>query len=149
MMGRFLGGAPTVVSARAGIRGALTDVDEWLNAELAFPDGATGSARCHMAHHQVEMTWRVAGTKGEALIHNFVQPHLDDRLSVSAAAGSRVETLGKRSSCTYQLEAFAAAVRGGSPVPLDADDAVTNMRLIDDCYTAAGLSPRPTERVSR
>ena len=143
MMGRFAGGPPELVSARAGVRGELTDVDEWLDAELAFPGGATGSARCHMAYKEVEMTFRVVGTEGEAVVHNFVQPHLDDRLSVSTRSGPRVEACGKRSSYTYQLEAFASAVRSGTPLPIDADDAISNMRLIDACYRAAGMSPRP------
>ena len=143
MMGRLVGGPPELVSAQAGTRRGLTDVDEWLTAGLAFPSGATGIARCHMAYREVEMTFRILGTKGEAVAHNFVQPHLDDRLSISTGSGSRVETLGKRSSYTYQLEAFAAAVRTGAPLPIDAHDAVSNMRLIDACYQAAGLPRRP------
>jgi len=96
-----------------------------------------------MAYGEVHMTFRILGTKGEAVAHNFVQPHLDDRLSVSTDSGSRVETLGKRSSYTYQLEAFASAVRNDGPLPIDSDDAVSNMQLIDACYKAAGMSPRP------
>jgi predicted dehydrogenase len=143
MLGRLVGGAPRLVSARAGVRPGLMDVDEWLDAELRFPDGATGSARCSMAYHDVEMTWRIQGTDGDAVAHNFVLPHLDDRVTVNTRRGSRVETLGKRSSYAYQLEAFASAVRNKDPLPIDADDAVLNMRLIDDCYEAAGMSPRP------
>ncbi|MEU4233592.1 Gfo/Idh/MocA family oxidoreductase [Nonomuraea sp. NPDC026600] len=143
MIGRLAGGPPELVSAQAGLRRDLTDVDEWLDAELAFPSGATGSARCHMAYGEVEMTFRVVGTEGEAVAHNFVLPHVDDRLSVTTRSGSRVETLGRRSSYTYQLEAFASAVRGGTPLPIDSHDAVSNMRLIDACYQAAGMPPRP------
>ena len=143
MVGRLVGGPPELVSARAGIRGDLTDVDEWLDAELVFPGGATGSARCHMAYKEVEMTFRIVGTEGEAVAHNFVQPHVDDRLSVSTGSHSRVETLGRRSSYTYQLEAFASAVRTGTALPIDSHDAVSNMRLIDACYRAAGMPHRP------
>jgi predicted dehydrogenase len=143
LLGRLLGGPPRVTAARAGTRAGLPEVDEWLDADLAFPDGTTGSARCHMAHDRVEMSLRVVGAEGEALAHNFVQPHLDDRLTVTTSAGTRTESLGRRSSYTYQLEAFAAAVRTRAPLPIDADDAVANMRLIDTAYRAAGLSPRP------
>jgi predicted dehydrogenase len=142
MVGRFAGGSPQVVSARAGTRTGRPDVDEWLDADLAFPGGATGSARCHMAYRQVDMTFRIVGSEGEAIVHNFVQPHVDDRLTVTTGDGSRTESLGSRSSYTYQLEAFAAAVREGVPLPIDSDDAVANMRLIDATYEAAGLSPR-------
>ena len=147
MLGSLLGGSTTVVSASAGTRAGHPDVDEWLSADLALPGGVTGSARCHMAHDQVEMTFRVVGSDGEVVAHNFVQPHLDDRLTVTTGAGSRTEALGRRSSYTYQLEAFAAAVRTGSALPIDAADAVSNMQLIDAAYQAAGLPPRPTSRL--
>lgn len=146
MVGRLVGGPPEVVSARAGTRAGLADVDEWLDAALAFPGGVTGSARCHMAHPDVEMTFRIVGSAGEAVAHKFVQPHLDDRVTVTTGAGSRTECLGRRSSYTYQLEAFAAAVRSGAALPIDAADAVSNMELIDATYRAAGLSPRPVSR---
>jgi predicted dehydrogenase len=144
MVGRFAGGAPELVSARAGTRSGLPGVDEWLDAELTFPSRATGSARCHMGYGQVEMTFRIVGAKGEAVAHDFVQPHLDDRLTVTTDSGSRIESLGKRSSYTYQLEAFAAAVHKCLPLPIDSADAVSNMALIDAAYTAAGLPTRPS-----
>lgn len=74
---------------------------------------------------------------------NFVQPHLDDGVVVRVAGGERTEELGRRSSYTYQLEAFAAHLRHGAPPALDADDAPTTMRLIDECYQAAGFPVRP------
>jgi predicted dehydrogenase len=121
-------------------------VDEWLEARLRFPSGATGVARCHMASDRRSMTYRVVGSRGEALVANFVEPHRDDRLIVRAPAGERVERHGTRSSYTYQLEAFTRAVREGSSLPIDVDDAVANMRLVDACYVAAGLHPRPRMR---
>lgn len=147
MLGRLAGGPPKVLSARAGTRAGSPQVDEWLDADLAFPDGVSGSARCHMAHGAVEMTLRVVGTDGGAVVHDFVRPHLDDSLTVTTAGGSRTESLGRRSSYTYQPEAFAAVVRQGAPLPIDAEDAVSNMRLIDASYEAAGLSPRPASVV--
>ncbi|MGW3141576.1 Gfo/Idh/MocA family protein [Streptomyces sp. NPDC001139] len=143
MLAPWAGGAPSLVSARGGERAGVPGVDEWLDAELAFPGGATGSARCHMAYDGLEMSCRIIGTKGEASAPNFILPHLDDRVVVRTADGERTEHLGTRSSYAYQLEAFAARVREGTPVPLDADDAVATMTLVDACYRAAGLPPRP------
>jgi hypothetical protein len=40
------------------------------------------------------------------------------------------------------LQAFADHLQHGTPLPLDVDDAVTNMHYIDTAYTAAGMSPR-------
>lgn len=137
------GGEPEVVAARAGERPGAPGVDEWLEAQLRFPSGATGVARCHMASDRRQMTYRVIGSRGEALATNFVEPHLDDRLIISTPAGRHVERHGTRSSYTYQLEAFVRAVREGAALPVDVDDAVANMRLIDACYVGAGLQPRP------
>jgi predicted dehydrogenase len=137
------GGPPRVVAARGGERAGRPGVDEWLTADLEFPSGATGSAHCHMAGDQRRMTYRIVGDRGEATAANFVEPHIDDRLTVTTRDGTHVEELGKRSSYTYQLEALRTHLREGAPLLLDADDAVETMQLIDDCYRAAGFSPRP------
>ncbi|MFF0036196.1 Gfo/Idh/MocA family protein [Streptomyces mirabilis] len=143
MLAPWAGGAPRLVAARGGEKARAAGVDEWLDVDLEFPGGATGSARCHMAHHTWQMSCRVVGSRGEATAVNFVQPHLDDRVVVRTAAGERTEELGRRSSYTYQLEAFAAHLRRGTPLTLDADDALATMRLIDDSYRAAGFPVRP------
>jgi predicted dehydrogenase len=142
-LARWAGGAPELVSARGAERAGAPGLDEWLDAELAFPNGATGSARCHMAHDELQMSLRIEGSLGEATAANFVLPHLDDRVLVRTRAGERTESLGTRSSYTYQLEAFAARLRHGVPLPLTPDDALDTMRLIDACYRAAGLPTRP------
>lgn len=146
-LARFAGGPPVVTRATAGERAGRPGVDEWLTAELRFPSGATGTAACHMAADAFLMRHRVVGTRGEATIPDFIHPHEDDRLLVDSEKGSRTEHLGTRSSYTYQLDAFTAAVRDGAPVATDADDAVATMELIDDSYRAAGLPLRPTPRL--
>jgi predicted dehydrogenase len=143
MLAPWAGGAPRLVSARGGERTGAPGVDEWLDAGLEFPGGATASARCHMACEDLAMSCRIVGSRGEALAPNFVLPHLDDRLVVRTPDGERTERLGTRSSYTYQLEALAAHIRRGSPLPLDADDALATMSLIDESYRAAGFEPRP------
>ncbi|MCX5562051.1 Gfo/Idh/MocA family protein [Streptomyces sp. NBC_00038] len=149
MLAPWAGGAPRLVSARGGERAGAPGVDEWLDADLAFPGGATGSARCHMAYDELEMSCRIVGSRGEATAPNFVLPHRDDRVVVRTPDGERTERLGARSSYTYQLEAFAARVREGAPLPLDADDALATMTLIDECYRAAGFEPRPRVSATR
>lgn len=143
MLAPWAGGAPRLVSAHGEQRSGAPGVDEWLDADLEFPSGATASARCHMAYDDLEMSCRVIGSRGEALAPNFVLPHLDDRLVVRTPDGERTERLGTRSSYTYQLEALAAHIRRDSPLPLDGDDALATMQLIDESYRAAGFGPRP------
>jgi predicted dehydrogenase len=156
VLGRWAGGEPELVDARARERVGAPGVDEWLEADLRFPSGATGTVRCSMAHPRFEMTLRVVGSRGEAAIMDFVQPHKDDRVVVRTGDDIRTEHLGTRSSYIYQLEEFIRALRnptvgGGTPMPTGADDAVTTAWLIDRCYRAAGLplrnrkTPAPTE----
>jgi predicted dehydrogenase len=142
----WAGGEPRLVAARGGERAGLPGVDEWVDADLEYPSGVTASARCHMAAEDLEMTYRLVGSKSQATVANFVLPHTDDRLFVKTAAGERVEQLGTRSSYTYQLEAFTELVRNGVPMPTDSDDAVRTMELIDECYRAIGFEPRPRHR---
>jgi predicted dehydrogenase len=144
MLAPWGGGTPTLASARAGERKRLPGVDEWLNADLVFPNGATGAVRTSMAAEDLDFSLRITGTRGEAFAPNFVLPQLDDRVMVKTKEDTWVEHLGRKSSYAYQLEAFTAHLREGKPLPLDAEDAVATMELIDACYRAAGLQPRPT-----
>jgi predicted dehydrogenase len=143
-LGRWAGGEPTVQGARAKERAGAPGVDEWLQADLLFPSGATGSVHCSMIHPAFEMTLQVEGTRGGAVVHDFVEPHKDDRVTVRTGSDSRTEHYGTRSSYIYQLEALTMALRGGTPMPTDSDDAVATARLIDRCFCAAGLPLRPT-----
>ena len=143
MLARWGGGAPRLIAARGGERRGRPGVDEWMTADLEFPGGATGTAHCNMAAADRRMTYRVVGSHGEATAARYVEPHIDDRVMIRTAAGERVEQLGKRSSYTYQLEAVSASLRHGARFPIDTEDAVETMQLIDDCYRAAGFHPRP------
>lgn len=73
----------------------------------------------------------------------FPVPHEDDTLIWRRHGHEDViEHLGCRTSYTYQLEAFAAAVREGGPVVTDVDFSVANMTMVDDAYLLAGMEPR-------
>lgn len=143
-LGASLGGEPTVASAHAAVRPGRHGVDEWLVATVEFPDGTPGQLRSTFIGDAMDFTLRIVGTRGEALAHNFVLPHDNDRITVTVDGRTRVERLGRRLSYAYQLEAFANLIRHDIPVPTGADDAVAQAECIDACYLAAGLEPRPT-----
>ena len=139
-LARFAGGAPAIVGARATERS--TGVDESFDVDLTFPNEASGSVVSSMTADGHEMTLRLTGDKGEVFAHDYMLQYGDDRIEITTDTGTTVEHLGTRSTYTYQLQAFADHLQHGTPLPLDVDDAVTNMHYIDTAYTAAGMSPR-------
>lgn len=139
-LGRFAGGEPTIVAARAVERDP--GVDESCEIELVFPSGATGSSINAMTAERFEMTLRIVGDRGEAFAHDYALQSGDDRITITTDAGTTVEHLGTRSTYTYQLDVFAQHLADGTAFPIDVDDAVTTMELIDSTYRAAGLPLR-------
>jgi predicted dehydrogenase len=141
MLRTLAGAEPEVVSAQA--RELRPGVDRWMRAEMRFADGRTGRITCALLSARVLRTRaRVVGEAGALEVTNPLAPHLFHRLRVRGTRGVRRERVDGRSTYRHQLEAFAAAVRDGTPLPTDPDDAVANMRVIDAVYDAAGLPRR-------
>lgn len=140
LAGPGLDGPPSIVGAQAEQR--TPEVDARCDVELRFPGGATGFAAHSMVGEDYSFTIRIVGAHGELLVHDFIKPHEDDRLSVLTPLGTTVERLGTRSSYSHQLEAFAAHVEHGAAVPFGTEDAVANMAMVDAAYRTAGMSPR-------
>lgn len=142
LLGRYAGGAPRIVAARAEERAGAPGVDERLFVDVEYPSGATGSGGSDMAYDVHDFHLTVTGTDGRIHVPDFPRPHLEDTLIVRSGGTEQVEHLGTRSSYAYQLDAFAAAVRDAAPVITDADFSVATMALIDAAYTTAGMQPR-------
>lgn len=140
-LGRLvLGGEPAITGATA--QQHSPGVDAWCDVDLEFPGGATALARHSMVAEAYSFTIRIIGSDGDLLVHDFIRPNDDDRITVRSAAGERVERLGTRASYSYQLEAFADHVQHGAELPFGPADAVANMGFVDAAYRAAGLEPR-------
>lgn len=141
---RTLAGAePTVRSAHAKLKSP--QVDRYMRAELDFADGRTGTVTASMLSARLlGMGAKVTGSAGMLQVFNPILPQAYHRLTITAAAGKRRETVARRpSSYLAQLIAFRDAVLHNTPFPTHVDDAIANMRVIDACYRAAGLAPRP------
>jgi predicted dehydrogenase len=141
-MVRFLAGAePAVESAQTKL--SSPDVDRWMQAELSFADGRSGSVECSLFSAKLlSIRARVLGSRGRLDVLNPVAPHLFHRLRVRDERGSRSETVRGEATYTHQLRAFVAHVRGGPRMSTDARDAVANMRVIDAVYDRAGMRRR-------
>jgi predicted dehydrogenase len=140
MLGQITGGAPEITGATAVQR--TRGVDEVCDVELAFPGGATGYASHSMVSDEYRFTIHAIGTVGDALVHDFIKPNDDDRITIRTAGGIRVEKRGTRASYTHQLEALGAHILHGAPLPIGLEDAVENMAYVDAAYRAAGMEPR-------
>jgi predicted dehydrogenase len=141
---RMLGpGEPTVVSARARLHGP--DVDRAMVADFRFPGGASGRIRASLWSGQVfRIAARVIAERGQMRVLNYVAPQTLSLLTVRSGPSIRWERIRGEATYTYQLRAFAAAVLRGEPAATTPEDAVANMRQIDDVYRAAGLPLRGT-----
>lgn len=146
-LGAVGGGEPSVVSASAIEREDIPGMDATVEADLAYPSGLTAHFVTSFVVPEMDFTMRIVGSEGEAFAHNFCVSSIDDRIDVSVGDLTRTEEMGKRTSYTYQLEAFADHVRNGSPIHSDAEDAVVQAEFIDAVYTAAGLPLRPISTI--
>jgi predicted dehydrogenase len=138
MLGR---GEPTVVSAQAKLHGPV--IDRAMTAVFRFPGGATGKISASLwSSSLLRVGARAVGEHGEMRVLNFLAPQVFSLLTVKSHGNTRWERIRGEATYTYQLRAFAAAVLRGEPVLTSPEDAVANMRQIDDVYRAAGLPIR-------
>ena len=138
-----LGGSPEVVEASAVPHEADDRVDAELSADVSVAEGVTGHFHSSFLLPEMTFTLLLEGSEGTALAHNFCQPALDNRITITRGDDVSVEKHGDRSSYTYQLEAFGRQVREGASIHSDATDALEQATVMDACYAAAGLPLRP------
>lgn len=138
------GEEPTVLDASAKER--TPGVDRWMQADLAFPGGASGKFTVSLyGACLLRIGFRVVGSEGELRVFNPAGPHLLHRFSVRRNDGSsRREHFPRIPTYRYQLEAFRDAVIDGQPILTGPSDSVANMAVIDAVYQAAGLPIRPS-----
>ncbi len=138
-------GTPEVVSAVAVC--PVDGIDGSLRAELRWPSGVTGMVQSSMILDGDETQWwlKVIGERGSMIATNPLAPQAGGAVIVIDTPDG-IRTITAESSTTYyhQLVAFRDAVETGASFPTTAADGVRMMQIIDDCYRAAGLAPRPS-----
>jgi len=139
------GREPTVAWARAAEVAAQVDVE--LEAELRFSDGVSAEIDCAMnldreqAQPRYQASLAVEGTHGRLDVDSPTLPHLRHRLRVQGLRQLDEQVHGQ-TSYDHQLDAFVDALRTGRPPLTSGEDMVSNMRVIDAAYVAAGLPLR-------
>ena len=87
---------------------------------------------------------RVEGEHGTMLVRNPLAPHLGHVIETNIDGQQDFITTDRRTTYCYQLDAFINAVNSGQQPITNGDDAVKQMRVIDQCYVKAGLPIRGT-----
>jgi len=138
----IFGAEPEVVSARAATVHEHIDIE--LEAELLFPGGVPARIWSRMnAVGGWSSVVNAFGDRGRLKVVNPLVPHREPHvIELVMSWGTRRETLTKRHTFEFQLQAFIDAIEGVKPMPTDAEDGVISMRVIDNVYRAAGMKPR-------
>jgi predicted dehydrogenase len=137
-------GEPIVDAAQAVC--PVPDIDGSLRAELSWPSGVTGTIFGSMVSetpgHNASL--EIVGTKATMFVDNPLAPQTGASLQVRSGDSNIDIPVLPGSTYRSQLIAFRDAVAFGEPFPTTARDGVATMALIDACYIAAGLRPRPS-----
>lgn len=146
----IFGTEPTVIGARARQRDGI---DSSLEGSLRFDTGAIGKVMTSIWSRRLYASrMEIRGTAGLLRVSSPYHPHLRGSLTLDVGGARRREHASRRSTYTYQLEAFRDLVAGVSRNVTDSSSAVAQMAIIDDLYRAAGMSPRmpapPARRVA-
>lgn len=137
------GSEPTVNQARAWMHSP--QVDRAVKADLTFANGITGHIHCSMwSSTLLHLGAKIVGDTGQITIRNPYVPQIYNRVTVRTAFGTRHESITRTPTYNYQLAAFVQAIHTRAPFPTNMQDAIANMRVIDDIYQAVGLQARGT-----
>lgn len=139
------GGDPTVVSAEAVC--PVPEIDGSLTAELTWESGITGSFSTSMIADGEAIDLVVQGSTATLRAVNPLAPQRGAQITITDHGTGETEhpAVAGAGTTTYleQLRVFRDAVRTGEAPPTSGADSVMNMSIIEDCYVAAGLMPRP------
>lgn len=138
------GGEPRVVSAAATC--PVPEVDGRFTAELAWDDGPTGSIECSMLAERFDAHLEVVGEHATLRVDNPLAPQHGARVELRRGDDVAEIPVPGADTTTYQhqLAAFRDAVAARVAPLTSGSDPVATMELIDACYRAAGLRPRPS-----
>lgn len=158
-VGSVLGLGELTVTAASAIC-PVPDIDGSLRAEMRWVppvdhgdgldsgSGVDASIECSMIgpgeSFVADLT--IVGRDGTMTVTNPLAPQHGASIEIRTPAGvERLDPDGAGSTTyRWQLEAFRDAVATGTPPVTGGGDAIDTMTLIDACYRAAGLDPRPS-----
>lgn len=140
----LIGSEPTVVSAEAVC--PVAEIDGSLRAELSWESGVTGTIFSSMISDVPDhsSSLEVFGSSASMFVDNPLAPQNGAALEVRSSAGVIDYPVLPGSTYESQLVAFRNAIAFGANFPTTASEGVATMAIMDECYEAAGLAPRPS-----
>lgn len=140
-----MGERPNIDSATAVC--PVDGVDGKLAVNVSWPGGTTGTMTASMMEpgRHFEVSLRVSGSRGTMSVINPLAPQRGASLTVSIGPDISRHEVATTSTYFHQLEAFRDAIEHGAPFPTTLEAGRQMMELLDDCYLAAGLEPRPSD----
>ncbi len=141
MLRYLMGEEPKVLSAKSRV--TRPQVDSRTEARLEFPSGAQAHVVCDMLSPRMfDSFLHVQGTAGEMKVISPFQPSWFHWLSLRTEKTSWRGMVHGKNMYAQQLRNFASAIREGTMLSTNPQDAINNMRLIDSIYKSAGLPIR-------
>lgn len=142
-----MGERPLVDSATAVC--PVDGVDGKFVAEVSWPGGTMGTMTASMMEpgRFFESSLRISGSRGVMSVANPLAPQRGSSLAVSIGPDVVTHEVATTATYRHQLEAFRDAIEHGAPFPTTLEAGWQMMQLLDDCYRAAGLEPRPADPV--
>ncbi|HEY1708743.1 MAG TPA: Gfo/Idh/MocA family oxidoreductase [Rhizomicrobium sp.] len=128
---------PRVNSARAVVQHG---VDASMEAEWAFPSGATAKVQCSMIAEKFGAHFRVTGERGSFEVLNFIAPQMGCKFTVTVNGETREEPVDGDASYVAQLKHVGDVLLRGAPQLTGGLDSIAQMEAIDATYEAAGMN---------
>ena len=133
-----LGGQPSSVEATATL--TKRGVDESLNAQLTFPGGVHAELSASMASDtSFAASLNIHGENGHIEFLNPLAPHMGAHLSVTIGDETKTSVIDQTTTYAFQMNAVAAALKSGEPLPTEGEAILRQQRTLDAVYEAAGL----------
>ncbi|MCS4307669.1 putative dehydrogenase [Rheinheimera pacifica] len=144
----IMGNEPQVLSANCITAGATNggpQIDITTQAQLQFADGVIADIGTSMAEHlsrSPDTSLVLEGSLGSIEVSGLITPQLGNSIKLITASSERQYSVPGRSTYYYQLQHVKDCLQGRTTALTGGNDAINNMRLLDQIYQQAGLLHR-------
>jgi predicted dehydrogenase len=133
----FMGEEPEILCAHAEL--TPLNVDQRMEVAMRFAGGVEAQLIADIASPPFRGLLRVEGEKGVVELDNPCLPHKGHSIREWFGDSYREFTLAAGTTYDYQLAAFVDAVENGTSLPTGGQDAIGNMKALDEIYERSGV----------